>query len=432
MKRFAIFVATTEGPVRVERITRERAPQSMVCLNRSSTVLPISAAYDSFVRPGSGVIERTFGPFEPGAFRLDVSAPIETGESWQLGFFVAHALCASPNGGLLESPDQADAVLWITGLVDCDLGVGPVGHLAEKMHASRGPMSAWRESGRPVSLFVPDGADHDALFAAGVPAGAQVIPVRSASDVLSALGLVTASPVPPKNTLPAYPATVKRAPARLLAGGFVVSAAAAFALSQWSGAPPSASEHLEALKTPLSAVAPVIVVSLPPAAAAPLAATPEPHTDATPATVPAASGPNILIVERRAPAGRTCAEVQFGSVAAVEVPVTPAETEPGSSVLRGLCGLGVAVDNGDQPRFVAVNVDAVTGKLLYGTVRPDLFGGQTAFGGRHEWAIDLPRRLPGPFEIRVTAISGLQPVTASNDTDPQPVAPVVLRHRVLP
>ena len=59
-----------------ERITRERAPQSMVCLKRTSRVLPISGDYDSFVRRGSGVIERTFGPFEDGAFRLDVAAPL--------------------------------------------------------------------------------------------------------------------------------------------------------------------------------------------------------------------------------------------------------------------------------------------------------------------------------------------------------------------
>ena len=38
------------------------------------------------------MIEREFGPFDSGAFRLDVSAPISDGESWQLGVFLAHAL----------------------------------------------------------------------------------------------------------------------------------------------------------------------------------------------------------------------------------------------------------------------------------------------------------------------------------------------------
>src|SRR5215469_10541440 len=135
MRRIAIFIATTAGPVRVERITRERAPQSMVCLKRSSTVLPISVGYDAFVRPGSGVVERTFGPFEDGAFRLDLSGPIESGESWQLGVFVAHALVAC--GGTLVCEEDAEAIVWLTGTVDCDLAVGSVGHVSEKIHASQ-------------------------------------------------------------------------------------------------------------------------------------------------------------------------------------------------------------------------------------------------------------------------------------------------------
>ncbi len=36
-------------------------------------MLPVSDDYDAFVRPPSGVIEREFGPFLGGAFRLDVS-----------------------------------------------------------------------------------------------------------------------------------------------------------------------------------------------------------------------------------------------------------------------------------------------------------------------------------------------------------------------
>ena len=420
MKRIAVFVATTAGPVRVERITRERAPQSMVCLNRTSTVLPISPGYDSFVRPGSGVIERSFGPFEPGAFRLDVAAPIESGESWQLGFFVAHALC--PEGGTLATAEQADAVIWLTGHVDCDLAVGPVGHLAEKIHASRDAFARWRAAKRPVSLFVPAGADHDAVYGAGVPPGVDIVAVHTAEEVLAALGLSIARPPAPRgNTLPAHPATVRRAPARLLVGGLVVSAAAAVALTQWPVTPaPTPSEHLEAVATTVEPVAPPAVEK------------PTPVAVAAPAVQAESSAARVLIVERRAPAGRSCAEVQFGTVAATEVPVAPPGDEPGTSMLQGLCGLGVTVDNGETERFAAVNVEAVAGKLLYGTVRPEAFNGQTAFSGRHEWAIDLPRRLKGPFEIRVTAMTGAHPVAESADADSGEVANLVLRHRVIP
>ncbi len=191
MKRIAVFIATTHGPIRVERITRERARQSMVCLKRSSSVLPISAAYDNFVRPGSGVVERAFGPFEDGAFRLDLSAPIETGESWQLGFFVAHAIAASSNAEL-ASDDEADTIIWLTGRVDYDRAVGAINHMSEKIFASRAAIGEWVATGRSVTLFVPSGADSETAAGAGIPRGARLVSTSSADDVLAALSLSAA------------------------------------------------------------------------------------------------------------------------------------------------------------------------------------------------------------------------------------------------
>jgi hypothetical protein len=219
--RLAVFVATTSGPVRIERITRERAPQSMVCLRRTSTVLPISTTYDSFVRCGSGVIEKTFGPFEDGAFRLDVSDPIETGESWQLGVFVAHALSAGVKDALLGTQDTADSIVWLTGHVDYDLAVGSVGHLAEKVHASREAIATWIALGRSVTMLVHDGPDREAVMAAGVPQGARLVAVKSAADALSALDLKL--PAPPR------PAREKKFPA-WAAVGFAVFAVTGFSL----------------------------------------------------------------------------------------------------------------------------------------------------------------------------------------------------------
>ncbi len=76
-----VHIATTEGAVVVERITREIAARSAVCLGRTTRVLPVSDDYDAFVRPPSGVIEREFGPFLGGAFRLDVSGEFGGGQS---------------------------------------------------------------------------------------------------------------------------------------------------------------------------------------------------------------------------------------------------------------------------------------------------------------------------------------------------------------
>lgn len=419
MKRLAVFIATTSGPVRIERITRERAPQSMVCLRRSSTILPISAAYDSFVRLGSGIIERTFGPFEEGAFRLDLSDAIETGESWQLGAFVAHALSADARTGLLGAQDTADAIVWLTGRVDYDLAVGSVGHLAEKLHASRDAIAAWIALGSSVTMIVPDGADREAVLSAGVPHGAHLVPVRSAAEALHELGLQLPSASAPRKKFPAW-----------AAAGAAVFALAGFSLF-------SLAEREAQVAAP--AVEHMEPVALEPAPA-PLAAEP-----VVVAPAPAVEPPQVAILERRAPPGHTCAEVQFGAVDAVKVPVA-GSADVSSSRLQGLCGLALAVDNGAREHFVALVVDVLSGKLLYGTSRPDIFGGDTAFGGRHEWPIDLPRRLSEPFEIRIAAISAERAVgdqaqwfdtqadasAAAKELSAKGVATAMLHHRVMP
>jgi hypothetical protein len=373
----AVFVATTSGPVRIERITRERAPQSMVCRGRSSTVLPISDAYDSFVRLGSGVIEKTFGPFEDGAFRLDVSDTIDTGESWQLGAFIAHAL----SDGLLGTHETADSIVWVTGRVDCDFAVGAVGHVAEKTYASGEAIGAWLALGRSVTMIVPQGPDHEALMNAGIPSSVRIVPVKTAFDALRALKIDV-------------PAPRRRRFSVWAAAGLAACVVVGFSLrsvplhEEQLAVAPAPVERMEAIALqPVAEPVPIVET-----VAAPQVIKPEP--------VPS----KVVLFERRPPKGHTCAEVQFGAVDAVKVPIE--STAPVSeSRLQGLCGLSVAVDNGAQDTYVAVVLDVISGKLLYGTSKPDLFAGQTAFGGRQEWSIDLPRRLPAPFEFRVAAIS---------------------------
>ena len=394
MKRIAVFIATTHGPIRVERITRERAPQSMVCLKRSSSILPISGAYDNFVRPGSGVVERAFGPFEDSAFRLDLSAPIETGESWQLGFFVAHAIVASSNAEL-ASEDDADAIVWLTGRVDYDHAVGAINHMSEKIFASRAAIGKWVAAGRSVTLFVPSGADSETATNAGIPRGARLVSASSADDVLAALNLsaqIVATSVPA--VVPHRPIAARWAVAGI---GAVALMTGAFVLTQ----------RPVKLETPVKA--------------APIAAT---------VKMPAAPASKLALYELRAPGDHSCAEVQFGTVAPVEKEIA-ATGEMTASTVDDLCSLGISVDNGAQNRFVNVNVDVVSGKLLYGTVKPEAFDGQMPFTGRRVWAIDVPRRLTTPFEVRITATS--RPLAQTVAYDPaNSVATATLHHRVLP
>lgn len=154
MTPIAVFIATTGGPVLIERITAEAAPQSMICLGRSSEVLPISAAYDDFVRPGSGVIMREFGPYEEGAFRLDVAKPVDMGKSWQLAVFIAHALMHDATYELSDLA-SAETVLWLTGEVDYDLNIHAISHLNEKLISSAGFFDQCRQQGKRVIAAAP-------------------------------------------------------------------------------------------------------------------------------------------------------------------------------------------------------------------------------------------------------------------------------------
>lgn len=191
MKRIAVHVATTGGPVLIQRITPEYAPQSMMCLGRSSDVLPISGDYDDFVKPGSGVIVREFGPFEEDAFRLDVSGPIGAGRSWQLGVFTAHAI-EHTDGFSLCDPEDADIVLWMTGMVDYDLHVRAVDHIAEKVQASRKDFARWQGAGRKVFAVASKGNNHNELLGAGLPEGVRILAVGAIEDALAALNLTYA------------------------------------------------------------------------------------------------------------------------------------------------------------------------------------------------------------------------------------------------
>ncbi|WP_323797221.1 hypothetical protein [Nisaea sp.] len=130
--------------------------------------MPVSPAYDAFVREPTGVVERMSG--HP-VYRTDVAAPIEAGESWQLGMFLAHAFQLS---GLLAKPgDVAGKTILVTGGLDRDLKVTPVTHVAEKLARAAAP-----DQGEGVFLY-PRGSE-----AVADTDGWQSLPVASVRDAL--------------------------------------------------------------------------------------------------------------------------------------------------------------------------------------------------------------------------------------------------------
>lgn len=178
--RVRVVVATTEGPSTVLRVTAEDPSlRSVVCLGRSTTTLPISRAYDAFVRSPSGIVERAVGH---RAFRVDVSAPIDDGDSWQLGLYLAHLLKAA--GRLAEDGSPAGLVLWASGRVDGDLAVHPVERLEEKLRRSAGLFAT---SGGKILVVAPAAQTGTQAVR---PDNVEILAVGAVDQVLRRLGLV--------------------------------------------------------------------------------------------------------------------------------------------------------------------------------------------------------------------------------------------------
>ncbi len=141
-----VYIGTTEGPSEIQRVTLEDAKvRSVICLGGKTIALPIARSYDSFVREPTGVIEKYFG--HP-AYRIDVSTPIEVGNSWQLDWIARRGI--DPAQCRVVALDDVDALCR-----DLDLpSPGPRDRTrGEPQAPSRGfPRSVWI-SGATVALF---------------------------------------------------------------------------------------------------------------------------------------------------------------------------------------------------------------------------------------------------------------------------------------
>ena len=167
MTRVRVFIATTEGPVAVQRITAEDPDvPSVACRDGTTEVLAISRDYARFVSRGTGLVARLTGH---DAYRLDLDRPVDGGRSWQLPVLLAHLLDTE---GRLAGPDEsADLTLIATGEVDREQRVRTVGRLGEKLDAARQFITRHGESGLPLVVLLPE-ADRGPDLASRLPDGA--------------------------------------------------------------------------------------------------------------------------------------------------------------------------------------------------------------------------------------------------------------------
>ncbi len=361
-----VAIGTTRGPSVVLRIAEE-APEvrSVVCLGRTTRALPISPAYDAFTRRPTGVIERELGH---GAFRADVSARIDGGESWQLGFYLAHRLAAA--GRLAGAGETPGRWIWATGALDGELAIGPVAEVARKLANSADWLAARTREGAAVAVVAPEDAAR-LLEAADLPAGATAMAESGVERVLAGIGLpppaaaATAGARRPERAAPPRPGGRKRRRAATAAALALVLAGAGAAV--WAA-------------------------RLPPFDPLPDRAAPGPSA-AAPAAAPA-----VAIewrVARPAPGG------DCGG------PAGPEEPAAGATVEGRACRLvAAAVNRSDAAVFVELAAGfSALDHIRPGRRRADIRRGAVAPGGRLELPLVPPERIGPGFAARAVALA---------------------------
>ena len=152
MKKPRYWIATTEGPVEITAISEETPGlPSVICLTDTFQALPISNAYNDFVRSPTGIIEKLTGK---KAFRTDISSAITQGSSWHLGMCIAHLSWAD------NQDNKTLQYVWASGTINASLNILPVKHIAEKWEASKELLEEARGMGKKIDVFLhPDNAD---------------------------------------------------------------------------------------------------------------------------------------------------------------------------------------------------------------------------------------------------------------------------------
>ncbi|MDA1101792.1 MAG: hypothetical protein O2967_22765 [Proteobacteria bacterium] len=138
--------------------------------------------------------------------------------------------------------------------------------------------------------------------------------------------------------------------------------------------------------------------------------------DNSPGEAPVVVAPasaTLRLLAQRPPAGRTCADVQFGGAAAVLEPVAKDPTGGFlESRLHAVCGLAFEVTAAGQARYVSLLLHVQSGKRVRSEPPPPALRGAVPLSGAASWSIVLPRRSTEPFAYQLTLIEAARPIGA--------------------
>jgi len=402
-----IFIATTNGSVGIQRITEEDPDiDSVVCLAGKAMPLPISNAYQDFVRQPTGVVQRDFGH---GSYRVDLSATIEDGYSWQLGLYLGHAAASADR--FIGDASTGAVHIFATGEVNVDLEVLAVDHVAVKLNRLKDHVTALSAAGGRVIIIVPSENIDD------VPDGwahsdVEIHGVATVAEALDAVGLTTkpkTGKTPPvivaQETIPDKPVNTTRHLVLAITLLFSVSALGAYTaystgFKTWMSL--ERAGKYRALDTALSKAADGDSLDRLRANI---------YQNYLTETRPNKDQVRIQLIEHRAPEGKTCAAVHFGAAKAV----LKEARRSGDRVFEaaqfdGLCQLEFIAETdknttylwGRYIRWPSGQRD-ISETIVHGPSRREL-----------RWKIDLPRRLKRDFKMHIVVAAGDQPVDGAS------------------
>lgn len=376
MTRLLVVIPTTAGPAILRRLApRAGLPVSAAFADGDYRPLPWSADYAKLTAPG-GPLSRALGTGDELRYELRLDRSFDAGRSWEAPVAAAHLLLADGNFDLTDDPASADVVLWATGAVDLDLGLIPGDYaVADKLALSRPLFEA--ASGAEIVVALPPGAAPEVDAALdGLP---RLRIVRQASADAVAAELRRPARSPAETAEIAKGSAGRRLVAPAIVGAALTLAAVAF-------------------------------VTFRPAPSTPPATDPAPPPRAAGAPGPQPPAPVVALDELRAPAGRTCAQVLFGSAVAERraVPLAGPDAFEPSRLDASLCGIAL------RPVDAARAALTVSGALGAASTPP-----RSAPGGGLAYMLKAGVAQKIVYQVHVQMKDGSG-------------SPVVLRHEIAP
>lgn len=213
-----VHILTTVGVASVQQLTpQDPRLRSVICEEGTYTPLPISPDYHHFVSASSGIVQHYFGDH---SYRTEVSLPITSGSSWQLGILIAHWAHANLK---LNSGQRMTGVkhLLVSGRVNQKLDVLPVEHLNTKLDLAIQWIASHDIPMESCAVIIPDNSEVSSRFSAHL----RIQRIGQVESLSESLGL-------PRLKLKKTRHVMQSSPRRLIpAFGFL--AAAFFTLAMW-------------------------------------------------------------------------------------------------------------------------------------------------------------------------------------------------------